>query len=79
MRQVAAADHDISNWLAAAYLLQGRQVEALNWLETAIRLGNENVQWFESDPNWADLREDPRFIKLMEGIRQSRQEANQTA
>ena len=79
VRQVAAADHDISNWLAAAYLLQGRQVEALNWLETAIRLGNENVQWFESDPNWADLREDPRFIKLMEGIRQSRQEENQTA
>ena len=79
VRQVAAADHDISNWLAAAYLLQGRQVEALNWLETAIRLGNENVQWFESDPNWADLREDPRFIKLMDGIRQSRQVENQTA
>ncbi|MGI8732693.1 MAG: protein kinase domain-containing protein [Pyrinomonadaceae bacterium] len=74
VRQVAAADHDISNWLAAAYLLQGRQVEALNWLETAIRLGNENVAWFESDPNWADLREDPRFLKLMDGIKQARQE-----
>lgn len=73
VRQAAAADHDISNWLAAAYLLQGKQVEALNWLETAIRLGNENVAWFESDPNWADLRADPRFLKLMEGIRQPRQ------
>ena len=31
VRQVAAADHDISNWLASAYLLQGKQVEALNW------------------------------------------------
>ncbi|MEP6919529.1 MAG: protein kinase [bacterium] len=70
VRQVAAADHDISNWLAVAYLLQGKQVEALNWLETAIRLGNENVQWFESDPNWADLREDPRFVALMDRIRQ---------
>lgn len=74
VRQVAAADHDIANWLAAAYLLQGKQVEALNWLETAIRLGNENVEWFESDPNWADLRDDPRFLKLMEGIKQSRRE-----
>ena len=79
VRQVAGADHDISNWLAAAYLLQGRQVEALNWLETAIRLGNENVEWFESDPNWADLRDDPRFLKLMEGIKQGRQERHKTA
>jgi eukaryotic-like serine/threonine-protein kinase len=78
VRQVAAADHDISNWLAAAYLLQGKQVEALNWLETAIRLGNENVEWFESDPNWADLRDDPRFVKLMDGIKQGRQERQTT-
>ena len=79
VRQVAATDHDISNWLAAAYLLQGKQVEALNWLETAIRLGNENLEWFESDPNWSDLRGDPRFVKLMDGIRQGRQERHQTA
>lgn len=69
VRQAAAADHDVSNWLAGAYLLQGKQVEALNWLETAIRLGNENYPWFESDPNWADLRDDPRFLKLIEGIK----------
>ena len=75
VRQVAAADHDISYWLASAYLLQGRQVEALNWLETAIRLGNENYRWFESDPNWADLHEDPRFHELMDGIRQTRRSA----
>ena len=29
VRQVAEADYDISYWLASAYLLQGRQVEAL--------------------------------------------------
>jgi tetratricopeptide (TPR) repeat protein len=80
VRQVAAADHDISNWLAGAYLLQGKQVEALNWLETSIRLGNENVAWFESDPNWSDLREDPRFLALMERIKTGRvQRESQTA
>ena len=72
VRLVAEADYDISYWLATAYLLQGRQVEALKWLETAIRLGNENYRWFESDPNWADMREDPRFIELINGIKSQR-------
>jgi len=73
VRLVAEADYDISYWLASAYLLQGRQVEALRWLETAIRLGNENYRWFEADPNWADMHEDPRFLELMKGIKTQRQ------
>ncbi len=73
VRQVAEADYDISYWLASAYLLQGRQVEALRWLETAIGLGNENYPWFESDPNWTDMHEDPRFVELMERIKSQRQ------
>jgi tetratricopeptide (TPR) repeat protein len=73
VRQVAEADYDISYWLASAYLLQGRQVEALRWLETAISLGNENYQWFESDPNWTDLHEDPRFVELMNRIKNKRE------
>ena len=74
----ASADHDISYWLASAYLLQGRQVLALEWLEKAINLGNENYLWFESDPNWSDLYADPRFQKLMQRIKASLQmrEAN---
>jgi serine/threonine-protein kinase len=72
VRQVAEADYDISYWLASAYLLQGRQVEALRWLETAIGLGNENYKWFESDPNWTDMHEDPRFVELMNRIKSQR-------
>ena len=72
VRQVAEADYDISYWLASAYLLQGRQVEALRWLETAISLGNENFRWFESDPNWTDMHEDPRFVELMNRIKSQR-------
>jgi serine/threonine-protein kinase len=72
VRLVAEADYDISYWLASAYLLQGRQVEALRWLETAIRLGNENYPWFESDPNWTDMHEDPRFVELMKRIKEQR-------
>ena len=69
VRLAAEADYDISYWLASAYLLQGRQVEALRWLETAISLGNENYPWFESDPNWTDMQEDPRFQELMGNIK----------
>ena len=71
VRLVAEADYDISYWLASAYLLQGRQVEALRWLETAIQLGNENYPWFESDPNWSDLHDDPRFKALIDGIKKN--------
>src|SRR5215467_7291794 len=74
VRQVAEADYDISYWLASAYLLQGRQVEALRWLETAVSLGNENYKWFESDPNWTDMHEDPRFVELMNRIKSQREQ-----
>jgi serine/threonine-protein kinase len=78
VKVAAAADHDISYWLASAYLLQGRQVLALEWLEKAIKLGNENYRWFESDPNWSDLHADPRFQKIIQGVKASLQkhEAN---
>jgi serine/threonine-protein kinase len=81
VRQVAEGDYDIAYWLASAYLLQGRQVEALRWLETAIRLGNENYRWFESDQNWTDMHEDARFVELMSGIKNQRPAAarDQTA
>jgi serine/threonine protein kinase/Flp pilus assembly protein TadD len=71
VKVAATADHDIAYWLASAYLLQGRQVLALSWLQKAIELGNENYLWFESDPNWADLHDDPRFKEMMQRVRTS--------
>ncbi|CAN5853443.1 serine/threonine-protein kinase [soil metagenome] len=69
VRVAAAGDHDVAYWLGTAYLLQGRADEAFRWLETAIDLGNENYPWFESDPNWAEVRKDPRFVALMRRIK----------
>lgn len=79
VKVAAAADHDVAYWLASAYLLQGRQVVALQWLQKAIDLGNENYLWFESDPNWADLHDDPRFKEMMKRVRASLQEREGTA
>ena len=79
VKVAAAADHDIAYWVASAYLLQGRQVLALEWLEKAIKLGNENYLWFESDPNWSDLHDDPRFKELMQRVKTSLQKREDTA
>lgn len=69
VKEVAAADHDVPYWLASAYALEGEPDEAFRWLEQAINLGNENRPWFESNPAWAELRDDPRFRKLMNRIK----------
>jgi hypothetical protein len=42
-------------------------------------LGNENYLWFESDPNWADLHDDPRFKEMMQKVRTSLQVHEETA
>lgn len=72
VKQVAAADHDAPYWLASAYVMLGENDEALRWLETAINLGNENFPWFESNPLWEPLRDDPRFMNLMQRIESGR-------
>ena len=77
VREAAAADHDVAYWLATAYAMLGERGEALDWLERAIRLGNENRPWFESDPNWEPLHDDPRFKELMRGINNPRDRAHE--
>jgi len=54
-------------------------VKALEWLQTAVELGNENYLWFESDPNWTDLHGDPRFVELMEKVKTSLGKREDTA
>ena len=71
VEQVAEADHDAPYWLASAYAKLGMDDEAFHWLERAITLGNENRPWFEANPVWAELRDDPRFRELMERIAES--------
>ena len=57
-------DADISYSIGAVYALEGLRNDAFEWLERSIALGNENRPCFESDPNWNNLRSDPRFAEL---------------
>ena len=62
VKETALADHDIPYWLASAYLMEGELDEAFKWLEKAISLGNENLPWFESNPVWQPLHDDPKLL-----------------
>jgi serine/threonine-protein kinase len=73
VKEVAAADHDIAYWLGSAYALLGEEAEALQWLEAAITLGNENCLWFKFDPNWALLRDNARYQQLIEQLETEQQ------
>ena len=79
VKQVAAADYDIAYWLASAYLLQGKEVEAFEWLETAVSLGNENYRWFLTDSNWSHMHNDHRFRELVARIQPPAQQQEQPA
>lgn len=65
VKVAASADPDIAYWLSSAYALEGMADEAFEWLGRAITLGREDRAWFEADPDWANLRDDPRFAELM--------------
>lgn len=66
-------DADIAYLIASVYALEDLRQEAFEWLARAIALGNENRPCFENDPNWALLRDDPRFITLLAKIRPAHQ------
>ncbi|MBV8856186.1 MAG: tetratricopeptide repeat protein [Acidobacteria bacterium] len=63
--RVARANFDVAFWVASVYAMLDERDPAFEWLGRAIEIGNENRRWFESDPHWEPLREDPRFAELM--------------
>ena len=69
--ELARNDHDMSYWVGSAYALIGDKDNAFKWLERAIKLGNENEPWFKSDRNLESLREDPRFLDLLDKMVES--------
>jgi eukaryotic-like serine/threonine-protein kinase len=70
--QMARADHDMAYWSASAYAQLGEKDLAFEWLQRAVKLGNENIGWFERDSNLDPLREDPRFAALMNRIEENK-------
>jgi serine/threonine-protein kinase len=67
--EVARADHDIALWLAEFYAMEGMAEDALEWVRTAVRIGNENYPLFARSSKLDGLRPDPRFAAMMEDLR----------
>jgi serine/threonine-protein kinase len=70
VREIATADHDIAFWLASFYAMEGMTEDALEWVQLAVRIGNENYPLFAHTAKLDPLRSDPRFALLLEELRQ---------
>ena len=69
VKEVATADHDIAFWLASFFGMEGMVDEAIEWVRLATWLGNENYPLFAQSRKLDSLRDDPRFVEMMDDLR----------
>ena len=74
VKQIAAADHDVALWLASLYSMENMRDEAVEWIRTAIQLGNENYPLFADNQRLDNLRCDLRFIDLLNELKRKWEE-----
>ena len=67
----AEADSEMAYRLATYFALDGDSTEALHWLRRAIYLGNENYPWFQKNPAWKSLHDNPDFERTLEDLKKS--------
>jgi Flp pilus assembly protein TadD len=61
--------------IAEFYSMIGDTRQALDWLDRAVRNGDERAAWFRRDPFLAGIRDEPRFTQILESIAYRRQSA----
>jgi len=62
--------HHTAYYITCAYALMNKREPALKWLESAAADGFPCYLLFTTDANLNNLRQEPRFEKFMEGLRQ---------
>lgn len=62
--------------VADIYAVMGEPQKALDWLELAVRNGDERDDWFRRDPMLTKIRDLPRFKQILESIKNRRKERN---
>ena len=50
------------------YALLGDHSTALNWVEKAVRNGDERINYFRRNPRLAAIRNDPRFQSIIRSV-----------
>ncbi len=72
----AAVVFDETELVAQFYAVLGETAKAIDWLDRAVRNGNEHADWLGRDRSLASIREQPRFKQILDSIvlrRQQRQ------
>jgi eukaryotic-like serine/threonine-protein kinase len=75
--ETARADQDVAYRLASFYALDGQNDQALEWLEKAVSMGNENYPWFVTDPKWEALRDNPQYQAIVLPLKEKWEKLNQ--
>jgi len=59
---------------AEIYAVLGEREKAIEWLDRAMRKGDDREEWFRRDPLLANVREHPRFKQILESIAYRREQ-----
>ena len=62
---VAVPPKEIAYDTACAYALAGDKEKALNWLETALRMGVTDFEKIKTDKDLESIRKEPRYETLL--------------
>jgi len=72
LRAAAKWDEIFSWWLADCFALVNERDAAIDFFERAVEFGFINLPWLsEYEPFLANLRGEPRFVRLMERVRRA--------
>jgi hypothetical protein len=53
---------------AEFYALLGELAKALEWLDRAVRMGDDREEWFRRDSLLANIRDDPHFQQILASV-----------
>lgn len=53
---------------AEFFAVTGDRIKALDWLERAVRGGDERIDWFRRDPLLVSIRDLPRFKQIQDSV-----------
>ena len=78
MEAIRQMDADVQAWLAISYLgpllaaefyaVLREPDKALEWLDRAVRLGDDREEWFRRDPLLANIRNHERFQQMLQSV-----------
>ncbi len=63
----------LTSMVAEFYAVLGNTPKSLEWLDRALRIGDERAEWFSRDPLLASIRNEPGFKQILEAIALRRQ------